>query len=107
MLMEEEKKRKIPSNQCQNKNVNKLEEAEIPSNQNNQQKDVNKELPVPADRRINSKQIAEKAKNLANILSKTPTKKIVPPTKPTISTAITKKNITNNKTPIKLIKISR
>ena len=61
----------------------------------------------PADRRINSKQIAEKANNLANILSKTPTKKIVPPTKPTISTAITKKNVTNNKTPIKLIKMSR
>ena len=56
-----------------------------------------KKCKQPADR--NSKQTAEKT-SLANILSKTPTKKIVPPTKPTFAT----KNNATNKTPIKLIK---
>ena len=39
-------------------------------------------------------------------MSKTPTKIIVPPTKPTTPTAITKKNVSPNKMPSKLIKMS-
>ena len=39
-------------------------------------------------------------------MSKTPTKRIVPPTKPTTPTAITKKSVSPNKMPSKLIKMS-
>ena len=56
-------------------------------------------------RELNSKKYPEKS-NLLNILSKTPTKKIVPPTKPTTPIAITKKNVSPNKMPSKLIKMS-
>ena len=56
-------------------------------------------------RELNSKKYPEKT-NLLNILSKTPTKKIVPPTKPTTPTAITKKSVSPNKMPSKLIKMS-